>query len=99
MITSRRCWWRCGREILPPVFDDLICRNHIPSVVPAKAGTHTPCARNRARPSINLTASGYGSPPSRGRQERERGDDGGGLRRAQELSSPRAIEELYCCPC
>ena len=40
-------------------------------VVPAKAGTHTPCrlvSAVRLMPSAVVNARGYGSPPSRGRQ-------------------------------
>jgi hypothetical protein len=40
------------------------------TVVPANAGTHTPCAivyAMRQMPSANITARGYGSPRSRGR--------------------------------
>src|SRR5262247_88251 len=37
------------------------------AVVPAKAGTHTPCPRDVARPMKCRTLGGYGSPPSRGR--------------------------------
>src|SRR2546430_130046 len=37
-------------------------------VVPAKAGTHTPCHGDVARPACNRNVWGYGSPPARGRQ-------------------------------
>src|SRR5262245_28167375 len=37
------------------------------AVVPAKAGTHTPCTRDDARSAIHLNACVYGSPPARGR--------------------------------
>src|SRR3954447_27027146 len=37
------------------------------SVVPAKAGTHTPCRRFVARPASNFEETEYGSPLSRGR--------------------------------
>src|SRR5262249_20999248 len=39
-----------------------------PIVVPAKAGTHTPCASEVAQVSNNGDAAEYGYPPSRGRQ-------------------------------
>jgi len=38
-------------------------------VVPAKAGTHTPQRSVVATQVIDLNGSGYGSPPSRGRQQ------------------------------
>src|SRR5258705_13312 len=41
--------------------------NESPTVVPAKAGTHTPC-RCDLWPARDRKFSGYGSPPSRGRQ-------------------------------
>ncbi len=40
-------------------------------VVPAKAGTHTPCpivSAQEQMPSLTISARGYGSPPSRGRR-------------------------------
>src|SRR5437868_9449004 len=45
-------------------------RGHQHLVVPAKAGTHTPCRRRQngaASASLHTKARGYGSPPSRGR--------------------------------
>src|SRR5215204_167688 len=38
------------------------------AVVPAKAGTHAPCAFDVARRAISSGRGGYGSPLSRGRQ-------------------------------
>src|SRR5262245_46541387 len=43
---------------------------HTLSVVPAKAGTHTPCPSDVLPPTRNGAVRGYGSPPSRGRQKR-----------------------------
>src|SRR5439155_21914848 len=39
-------------------------------VVPAKAGTHTPCSQDTARSVTYCIVGGYGPPPSRGRQQK-----------------------------
>src|SRR5262245_7378168 len=47
------------------------CRPRYLPVVPAKAGTHTPCRRDVAPSCVACNAGGgYGSPLSRGRQRR-----------------------------
>src|SRR5258708_39193379 len=57
---------------------DSLCIGYLPwirhliitlLVVPAKAGTHTPCPLDIARPAKPSGCGGYGSPPSRGRQQ------------------------------
>src|SRR5450759_4789679 len=40
------------------------------AVVPAQAGTHTPCPLDGARPAKTSSIGGYGSPPARGRHLR-----------------------------
>src|SRR5262245_66552062 len=47
----------------------LLCSQSLSDVIPAKAGTHTPQPSKMAKPATVPPFGGYGSPPSRGRQE------------------------------